>query len=194
MNTLEQIKSIRLKTGAGVVDIKKALEEAKGDENEAMVILRKKGRDKAIGRSYREAREGVVASYVHTNGKIGSLVKVLCETDFVARNEDFLNLAKDIALHIAASNPQYIDPGDVPESVVRKEEAIWCEQLAAEGKAKNLFDTILAGKERKYREEISLLAQPFVKNPEKTVGDVIAEAIARIGENIQVGGFQRFEI
>lgn len=194
MSTMEQIKSIRERTGAGVVDVKKALDEANGDEVKALEILKKRGQDKALKKSDRTAKEGVVGSYIHTNGKIGVLVKVFCETDFVARNEDFLVFARDIAMHIAASDPKYLEPEEVSVESVEKEKAVWREQLKAEGKPENIVDTILAGKEKKYREELALLTQPFVKDPSKTVREVITELVVRIGENIQVGSFQRFEI
>lgn len=192
--TLDQIKSIRQRSGAGVVDAKKALDEANGDETKALEILKKKGQAKALKKSDREAKEGVIGSYVHTNGKIAAMVTVLCETDFVARNEEFRAFAKDIAMHIVASDPKYIRPEEVSADLIEKESVIWKEQLASEKKPENIVATILVGKEKKYREELALLTQPFVKDPSKTVGEVVTEAIVRIGENIQIGAFQRFEI
>lgn len=194
MSTLEQIKKIRERTGAGVVDVKKALDEAEGDEIKALELLKKRGQDKALKKSDRVAKEGVIGSYIHTNGKIGVMVKIFCETDFVARNEDFLGFAKDIAMHIAASDPKYLDPREVSSDLIEKEKVMWQEQLATEGKPEKIVDTILIGKEKKYREEVALLTQPFVKDPSKTVGEVMTEFIARIGENIQIGSFERFEI
>lgn len=194
MSSLDQIKSLRERTGAGVVDVKKALDEAGGDETKALEILKKRGKDKALKKSDREAHEGVIGSYVHTNGKVAAMVKVLCETDFVARNADFVALSRDIAMHIVASDPKYLRPEDVLEEAVEKERAIWREQLAAEKKPEAILETILAGKEKKFREESALLTQPFVKDPNKTVGEVLTDAIARIGENIQIGEFRRFEV
>lgn len=194
MSTLEQIKALRERTGAGVVDAKKALDEAGGDEVKAMEILKKRGQDKAMKKSDREVGEGVVGSYIHTNGKIGVMVKVYCETDFVARNEDFLSFARDIAMHIAASSPRYTRPEEVSSEDIEKEKSVWVEHLASEGKPENIRETILAGKEKKYREELALLTQPFVKDPSKTVEEVLTETIARIGENIRIGSFERFEI
>jgi elongation factor Ts len=191
---LEKIKKIREATGAGMVDIKKALEEAKGDEAKAMEILRKKGQEKAMKKTDRSTQEGVVVSYVHSNNRVGTMVKLLCETDFVARNEEFKELAQEIAMHITAMNPKYIKPEEVEDEVVAKEKEIWTEQLKNEGKPENLVANILAGKEKKFREELALLTQPFVKNPDQTVEELIKEKIGKIGENIQVGEFKRIEL
>lgn len=191
---LDKIKTLREKTGAGVVDVKKALEEAGGDEQKAVEILRAKGHSKALKKADREAKEGVVASYIHSNKKIGVLIQLYCETDFVARNSEFQELAKDIAMHIAAINPQFTRPEDISADVIEKENKIWRKQLENEKKPDDIKKKILAGKEKKFREEISLLAQPFVKNPDITVGDLIAEKVGKIGENIQVGKFVRFEL
>lgn len=181
-------------TGAGVVEVKKALDEAKGDENKAIEIIRKSGQAKAVKKAARSAKEGVVASYVHSNRKVGAIVKLLCETDFVARNAEFQALAQDIAMHVTAMQPEYIRPEDVPAALVAKEKEIWQEQLKKEGKPENMLEKIIEGKEKKFREEISLLTQPFVKDPEQTVGGLIAEKIGKIGENIQVGEFRRMEL
>ena len=194
MSTLEQIKSLRERTGAGIVEVKKALEAAGGDDQKAIDILRKKGQEKAIKKSDRIAGEGVVASYVHSNGRVGAIIKLLCETDFVGRNEDFKSLAQDIAMHITASNPKYLKPEEVEVAVIEKEKEIWTVQLAQENKPADIMKNILEGKEKKFREENALLTQPFVKNPDVTVGELITENISKIGENIQVGGFSRFEI
>ncbi len=191
---LELIKKIRQQTGAGMVDIKKALEEAGNDEKKAIEILRKKGQSKAVKKAEREASEGVIGSYIHSNGKIGAMVKVYCETDFVARNEEFQKLAKDMAMHISAMNPQVLDPKDVSDKLVDKEREIWVEQLKNEGKPKEIMQKIMEGKEKKFREEISLMTQPFVKNPEMTIQDLVTEEIGKIGENIKVGDFSRFEL
>ena len=191
---LEKIKTIREKTGAGMVDIKKALVEAKGNEEKAIELLRKSGQAKAIKKSERTAGEGIVASYIHSNKRVGVMIKLLCETDFVARNSDFQELAKDICMHIAGMNPKFLKPEDVSSEIVNKEKEIWKEQLKNEGKPEVMFAKIMEGKEKKLREESALLTQPFVKNPDITVGELIAEKIGIIGENIQVGEFVRYEL
>lgn len=165
MATLEQIKKLREITGAGIVDVKKALTEAGDDEAKAMELLKKRGEEKAGKKADREAREGVVVSYVHSNNKVGVVVKLLCETDFVARNEEFKALAQDIAMHIVAMNPQFIKSEDAPAEMSQQE-----------------------------KEEVSLMTQAFIKNPEQTVGDLIKEKIGKIGENIQIGEFSRLEL
>lgn len=192
--SLEMVRRLREITGAGVVDVKKALEEVNGDETKALDVLKKRGQAKALKKSEREAKEGIIASYVHSNARIGVLVKLLCETDFVARNESFLALGRDIAMHIAAMNPSVVAPEDVSLEVVERERAIWQEQLLAEKKPEAIRKTILLGKEKKFREEISLLTQPFVKDSSKTVGELLTEAVAKMGENIRVGGFVRFDL
>ena len=194
MSSMEQIKMLREKTGAGVVDVKKALDEANGDEAQAIILLRKRGQDKALKRSDREAHEGIVVSYIHSNSRIGVLVKLFCETDFVARNEEFNELGRDVAMHIAASSPLYVKPEEVSEESVEKERSIWREQLAKENKPQEIMDKIMAGKEEKFRSENALLSQVFVKDSSKTVGELLTEKIHKIGENIQVGGFVRYEI
>lgn len=191
---LELIKKIREITGAGVVDVKKALDEAAGDETKAVDILRRKGKDKALKKSGREAREGVVVSYIHSNNKVGALVTLFCETDFVARNAEFQELARNIAMHVTAMNPSVIRPEDVSAESVEKEKSIWREQLKTEGKPENIWEKIMEGKEKKFREETALLTQMFVKNQDIAVGELITEKIAKIGENIQVGQFVRYEI
>lgn len=191
---LDQIKALREKTGAGMVDVKKALEETGGNEEKAIKILRSKGHSKALKKAGRVAKEGIVTSYIHSNNKIGVMVQLLCETDFVARNSEFQQLARDIAMHIAAMNPSFIKPEEVSKELIEKEKEIWKEQLKNEKKPAPIWDKILEGKEKKFREEVSLLAQPFVKNPDITVEDLIAEKVGKIGENIQVGKFVRFEL
>ncbi len=191
---LEKIKKLREKTGAGIVDIKKALSEADGNEEKAIEILRKKGLEKASKKADRGTQEGIVVSYIHSNGRVGAMVKLLCETDFVARNEEFKALATDIAMHITAMNPQYTRPEEVSEKLVAKEKEIWVEQLKNEKKPEQIIPGILEGKEKKFRAEVSLMTQSFVKNPEQTVEALINEKIAKIGENIQVGEFRRLEL
>lgn len=193
MGMFELVKKIRERTGAGMVAIKKAVDEAGGDEEKAIEILRKQGQSKAAKKADRITSEGVVVSYIHSN-KVGALVKLLCETDFVARNEEFVVLAKDIAMHITAMNPGYIKPEDVPVEAVEKEKEIWRAQLATEGKPAEMIEKIMAGKEKKFREESALLTQQFVKNPEMTIGELIIEAIGKMGEKIEVGEISRIEL
>lgn len=192
MSTLEQIKKLREQTGAGIVDVKKALEESAGDEAKAIEFLRKKGQSKALKKADRETREGILGYYVHSNVKMGAMVKVLCETDFVARNEDFKTFANDIAMHITASAPQCIRPEDVDPAFVASERAIWTEQLKAEGKPAEMIEKIMEGKEKKMRAEVALLSQSFVKDPDKTIEDLLNELIGKIGEKIEIGEFARF--
>lgn len=194
MGTIEKIKELREKTGAGIVDVKKAFDEALGDEVKAIEILRKRGQDKALKKGDRAAHEGIIISYVHSNDRVGALVQLLCETDFVARNEEFRELGHDIALHIVALAPHFIKPEEIPGDVIDKEREIWSEQLSAEGKAMEMLEKILIGKEEKFRRDNALLTQAFVKDPSKTVGELIAEKVHKIGENIQVGSFVRYEI
>lgn len=191
---LAKIKNLRERTGAGVVDVKKALEESLGDEEKALEIIRKKGQAKAAKKVGRSAKEGILGMYIHSNNKVGAMVKLFCETDFVGRNEEFKELARDLATHITASNPEYLNPEDVPDFRIEKEREIWKEQLLSQGKKEMMLDKILAGKEKKFRDEVSLLSQPFVKNPEITVKELVDEKIGKIGENIQIGEFIRFEI
>jgi elongation factor Ts len=176
------------------VDIKKALEESKGDEEKALEIIRKKGQEKAAKKTGRSAKEGVLGIYIHSNNKVGAMVKLFCETDFVGLNKEFRELAKDLAMHITASSPEYLNPEDVPSQRIEKEREIWEEQLLNQGKKKEMLEKILVGKEKKFREEVALLSQPFIKNPEISVKELIQEKIGKIGENIQVGEFIRFEI
>lgn len=194
MSALEQIKRLREMTGAGVVDVKKALDESNGDESIAADILKKRGKAKALKKVDREAGEGVIASYIHSNQRIGVLVKLLCETDFVSRNESFQMLAKDIAMHVAAMNPSVISPEEILAEEVAHERTIWVEQLRTEKKPEAVIENILSGKEKKFREERALLTQNFVKDPSKTVGDLVTEQVARIGERIVIGSFVRYEL
>ncbi|MBK9293802.1 MAG: translation elongation factor Ts [Oligoflexia bacterium] len=185
------VRDLREKTGAGMMDCKKALAECGGDMEKAVEWLKKKGLNAADKKSGRTAAEGVVLSYVHGDGKIGVLVEINCETDFVARTEDFKNFARDIAMHIAASAPQYVTSSEVPASAVEKEKAIFKEQAASTGKPANVLDKIVEGRVQKYLAEICLMDQPFVKEPEKTVAQIQKETIAKLGENISVRRFVR---
>lgn len=184
------IKQLREQTGAGIMDVKEALEEAGGDNEKAIEILRKKGLAKQAKKADRAANEGIIESYIHAGGRIGVLVEVNCETDFVARTDDFKNLVKDIALHIAAANPLYISTEDVPKEVIEKEKEIYKEQFA--GKPDDVIEKMLDGKIAKYYEEACLLNQPFVRDGDKTIGDLLGEATGKMGENIQVRRFTRY--
>ncbi|HMQ01516.1 MAG TPA: translation elongation factor Ts [Candidatus Doudnabacteria bacterium] len=184
------IKQLREQTGAGIMDVKEALEEADGDQEVAIEILRKKGLAKQAKKADRAANEGIVESYIHAGGRIGVLVEVNCETDFVARTDEFKNLVKEIALHIAASNPLYISAEDVPTEVIEKEKEIYKEQVG--DKPADVLEKMLEGKVAKYLEEVCLLNQPFVKDGDKTVGELLGEATGKMGENIQVRRFARF--
>lgn len=192
--TLDQIKSLREKTGVSMQACKKALEEAKGDEIKAVEILRKKGEAKAVERGERSTGEGIVSSYIHSNNKIGVLVQLGCETDFVGRSDDFQKLGRDIAMHIAAMNPLVTAPSEVSPELVEKEREIWKAQLAKDGKPQAMWDKIIAGKEKKFREEAALLTQLFVKNPEITIEKLISDAILKIGENIKLVRFTRYAL
>lgn len=195
MNTsLDQIKELREATGVSMMSCKKALEESAGDMQKAIDILRKKGEAKAVERSDKSTGQGTVMSYIHGNNRLGVLVQLGCETDFVAKNDDFQLLAKDIAMHIAASNPLTLSPDEVSNEMVEKEREIWKQQLVNEGKKEAMFDNILAGKEKKFREESALLKQPFIKNPEITVEQLLSQAVVKMGENIKIVKFARFAI
>lgn len=191
-NTL--LKDLREITGAGVSDIKSALQESGGDKDKAVEILRKKGQSKLTKKSERVAKEGVVESYVHAGGRIGALVEVNSETDFVARTEAFKKLAKELALHIAAANPLYINVADVPEEVIAKEKEIYKEQALAEGKPKNVLDKIVEGKLSKYYEEVCLLEQPYFRDPSKKVKEIVSESVAKMGENVVIRRFARYQV
>lgn len=171
---------------------KKALEEANGDETKAVDILRKKGEAKALERGERATGEGMVCSYVHTNGKVGVLLQLSCETDFVGRSDEFQSMGRDIAMHIAAMNPLYLTAEEVPNELIEKEREIWKDQLAREGKPEAMHEKIMAGKEKKFREEVSLLKQPFVKNPDLTIEKILSDAVLKLGENVKVTRFTRY--
>jgi elongation factor Ts len=186
------IKDLREQTGAGIVDVKEALEEAGGDKDKAVEILRKKGLAKQAKKADRVANEGIVDSYIHAGGRIGVLVEVNCETDFVARTDDFKNLVKEIALHIAAANPLYVSSEDVPMEVIEKEKEIYKEQ--AGDKPADVLEKMLEGKVAKYFEEACLMNQPYVKDSSKTIAELLGEATGKMGENIQVRRFTRFAL
>ncbi len=187
------IKRLKELTGVGLTDAKAALTEAGGDFDKALEAMRKKGMTKAEKRGEREARAGVIGSYVHDN-RIGVLVEVNCETDFVARNEKFTDLVKDVCLHVAASAPEYVSEEDIPADVREKLTAEFTEKVTAEGKPANIVPNIVDGMIKKYFAERCLLNQPFVKNPDITVGDVVKEANAQLGENIVVRRISRMQL
>ena len=190
----EKIKALREMTSAGILDCKKVLEETDGDVEKASALLRERGIVKAVKKMDREASEGAIVSYVLHNGKIGVLVQLNCETDFVARNEKFLELGKSIAMHIAATNPLFVKTEDVSPELIEKEKEIQRAALIEEGKPADKVDKILEGKMKKFASDICLLEQGFVKEPEKTVGDIIKASIATLGENIAVGRFVRYAL
>ena len=187
------VKELRERTGAGMMECKKALEETNGDMEKAIDALRAKGAAKAAKRAEREAKEGTVQSYLH-GGKIGVLVEVNCETDFVARNADFVQLAKDIAMHVAASNPLALNQEDIPADVVEREKAVYLETVKQEGKPEKMWDKIVEGKVQKFYKENTLLDQPFVKNPDVTVRQYMTEVAAKTGENVVIRRFVRFAL
>jgi elongation factor Ts len=188
------VKQLREKTGAGIMDCKEALSECEGDIEKATDFLRKKGLATAAKRAGRAMSEGVIQSYIHMGGKLGVLVEVNCETDFVAKNEDFQEFAKNISMHIAATNPVGIKPEDVPEEVIEKEKEIYRAQVLEMGKPENIVDKIVEGKMKKFYNESCLLNQAYVRDPDISIADLLNEMIAKIGENITIKRFVRFQI
>jgi len=192
--TASAVKELRDKTNAGMMDCKEALVASDGDLEKAVEYLRKKGLSAATKRSSRAAKDGVIASYIHMQGKIGVMVEVNCETDFVAKTDAFGVLAKDIAMHIAASNPTYLAEDEVPEAVLESEKEIYKTQALAEGKPEKIVDRIIEGKLKKFYEEVCLLNQKFIKDTDITVGTLVQNTIATTGENIVVRRFARFQL
>ena len=192
--SLDQIKELREMTGVSMMGCKKALEENDGDIQKTVDYLRKKGEAKAAERSDRSTSQGVVSSYIHGNARLGVLLQLGCETDFVAKTDDFKALAYDIAMHVAAMNPLNLSPDDVSHELLEKEREIWKAQLKEEGKNDKMIDNILVGKEKKFREENALLKQAFVKNPEMTIEQVLVDAQTRMGENIKIVRYSRFSL
>ena len=190
----KDVKELRDRTGAGMMECKTALTEAAGDMERAIDILRAKGAAKAAKRAERETKEGSVGSYIHMGGRIGVLVEVGCETDFVARNDEFQKLVRDIAMHIAAAAPVAVRREDFPADLVERERAIFVEQMKDSGKPEQIWDKIVQGKLDKFFAEGALLEQPFVKNPDQTVGQLVIEASAKTGEKIEVRRFARFAL
>lgn len=192
--TSKMVKDLRDKTQAGMMDCKKALEKTDGDMEKAVDLLRQKGLAVAAKRADRATSEGIVETYIHAGGKLGVMVEVGCETDFVARNEDFVAFAKDIAMHIAATNPVALTREDVPEAVVSREKEIYIQQAIDSGKPQNIAEKMVTGKIEKYLSEIALLEQKFVKNPDLSVQDMLNELVAKMGENISIKRFARFQV
>ncbi|HOG07751.1 MAG: translation elongation factor Ts [Syntrophales bacterium] len=192
--TSAMVKDLRTKTGAGMMDCKEALTASAGDVEKAIEYLRKKGMSAATKRSSKAAKEGVVSSYIHMGGRIGVMVEVNCETDFVAKTEDFQAMSKDIAMHVAASNPLFLKPEEIPPEVMEREKEIYRSQAMAEKKPEKIWERIIEGKLKKYYEEVCLLQQKFIKNTDITVETLVNNMIAKTGENIVVRRFARFQL
>ncbi|MFH1581811.1 MAG: translation elongation factor Ts [Pseudomonadota bacterium] len=188
------VKQLREKTGAGIMDCKEALAECDGDIRKSIDFLRKKGLATASKRSGRVMSEGVIKSYIHTGSKLGVLVEINCETDFVAKNDDFIEFAKNIAMHIAATNPVGIKPEDVPEEIINKEKEIYRAQAIETGKPENIVDKITEGKLQKFYKDNCLMSQAYVRDPNITIEDLLNSLIAKIGENITIKRFVRFQV
>ena len=190
----KEVKALRDRTGAGMMECKSALEEANGDIEAAIDILRAKGAAKAAKRAAREATDGAVGSYIHMGGKIGVLVEVNCETDFVAKTDQFQQLVRDIAMHIAAANPTSVRREDISAEIVERERGVYREQMRESGKPEQIWDKIVDGKLEKFYAESALLEQPFVKNPDQTVAQLITEVSSKTGEKIEVRRFARYSL
>lgn len=191
--TTEMVRDLRQRSGAGVLDCKRALEEVDGDLEKAIELLRKKGLAIAEKKAGREANEGLVEAYIHAGGKLGVLLELNCETDFVARTDDFRELAHDLAMQVAAANPQYLTPEDIPTEALERERQ-WQREQVGEGKSEEVIERILEGKLRKHYQEVCLLEQPFIRDEGLTVRDLITSKIAILGENIKLRRFTRFEL
>ncbi|MCK4781311.1 elongation factor Ts [Candidatus Parcubacteria bacterium] len=194
MPNIDEVKQLREETGVSITECQKALKEANNDLEKAKEVLRKWGKKLAEKKSSREAKDGLIEIYIHPNQKIGVMLDIRCETDFVKKSEQFKKLAHDLTLQIAGMKPSYVKPEDVPEEIVDKEREIYKEQFSKSDKPEKIIKEILEGKIKKYLEEICLVSQPFVKNPDKTIQDLINDAIAKLGENIIVKRFTRYEI
>ncbi len=192
--TPQRVKELREKTGAGIMDCKKALQECEGDLEKAIETLRKKGLAAAAKKTGRSTKEGLVHAYIHMGGKIGVLIEVNCETDFVARTLEFQELVHLLAMQVAASSPLYVKKEDMPPEILEKEGELYREQALEQGKPEKVVDRIVEGKLNKFYQEVCLLEQPFIKEPEKSVSQLLTEHIAKLGENIQVRRFARFQL
>jgi elongation factor Ts len=192
--TTKMVKDLRDKTQAGMMDCKKALENTNGDMEKAIDFLRQKGLAVAAKRANRATSEGVIATYIHAGGKLGVMVELGCETDFVAKNEDFREFAKDIAMHIAAANPISISRDEVPEAVVTREKDIFIQQALESGKPQAIVEKMVTGKIEKFLAEVALLEQNYVKNPDLSIQDMLNELVGKMGENISIKKFARFQV
>ena len=188
------VKELREKTGAGMMDCKRALASSDGDLEKAVTILREQGLSRAAKKASREAREGLITAYIHPGDKLGVMLEINCETDFVARTDDFKALCKDMAMQVAAANPLVVHRDNLDAELVNKEKEIFKSQALNEGKPEKIIDKIIAGKLEKYFQEVVLLEQAFIKDQDKTIGDIINEAIAKFGENIQIKRFIRYRL
>ena len=194
MITASMVKELRTRTGVGMMDCKKALTEANGNMEKAVDILREKGLSKAAKKAGRIAAEGIVGSYIHGNGRIGVLVEVNCETDFVAQTEGFHALVKDIAMQIAAANPLYVSREEVPADVISHEKEVYRQEALNEGKPEKIVDRMVEGRIEKYFKEVCLLDQPFIKDGDKTINDVVLEATVKMGEKVSIRRFTRYQL
>jgi len=192
--TTDLIKALREKTGAGMMDCKKALTEANGDESKAIDFLRKKGLATATKRSHKTASQGAVASYIHMGGKVGVLLEVNCETDFVAKTDGFQEFVREVAMHIAAANPTYLGRDQVPASVIESEKDIYRKQMEGSGKPPQVIEKIVEGKLNKYFAEVCLLEQPWIRDDKKTIDGLLKELIGKIGENTLIRRYARFQL
>ena len=192
--TAQQVQELRRKSGAGVMDCKRALEECGGDVEQAATLLRKQGMARADARLSRATTEGVVASYIHAGGKIGVLVELSCETDFVARTDEFQELSRNLAMHIAAEQPRYVQPDEIPADVLEEEKEVYRALALKDGKPENVLGRIVEGRLKKFYSEVCLLEQPYVRDDQKTVGELLSESRARLGENIAVRRFVRYQL
>jgi elongation factor Ts len=190
----KDVKELRDRTGAGMMDCKRALEETGGDMEAAVDLLRAKGAAKAAKRESKAANEGAIGTYIHHSGKVGVMVELNCETDFVANTDDFQALAKDIAMHIAAAKPLAVSSDNIPADEVERERAVYLAQLEEEGKPENIREKILEGKMKKWFKDMALMEQPFVKDPDQTIAELVTEISAKTGEKIEVARFSRFAI
>ncbi len=188
------VKELRVKTGAGIMDCKEALKASNGNFEKAVDFLREKGLSAATKKSSRATKDGLVTSYIHMGGKVGVMIEVNCETDFVAKTENFKNLTRDLAMHVAAMNPLYVKPEDVPEATLQREKDIYRKQVIAEGKPEKIAEKIVEGKLKKFYEEVCLVKQKFIKDTNMTVEDLIKASIAATGENILVKRFVRYQL
>jgi len=194
MANIDQLKQLREETSAPVKDCMKALEEAKGDIPKAKEILKRLGKILAEKKTEREVKEGIIDSYLHSNKKVGVILEIRCESDFVARSDDFQNLSHEICLHITAANPLFISEQDIPKEIQKKEKAMYLKQMADSGKNKKIMDQIIEGKWTKYKQEVCLLEQNWIKDDAKKIKDLVAESIAKLGENIVIRSFKRLSI